>query len=95
MGAPNGDTRVPLLRVVELFVSAGLVASTITGLIWIGTIDERVSSLKDGMGKLDNAILGNRIAVLEARVMDYGTQQDRVERKIDRLLTERYGGGTP
>lgn len=67
-------------------VSSGLAAILGGGLIWVGVIDERVSTLKGA---------DSRLTALEIQVRDFATQQDRVERKVDRLLEGRYGSPGP
>lgn len=85
-------------RWFELAVSGGIVvyvaSATVAGLIWVGSIDERVSNLKDTVGSLDNVALGTRITTLETQVRLFGLQQDRIETKIDKLL-DRQSRGTP
>ena len=92
MPRPDQDES-PWLR-TEWIVSSGLAVALAAGLIWVGTIDERVAGLKDAIGGLDNVTLGNRITALEVALRHADIQQDRVERKIDRLLDRRYGGGS-
>jgi hypothetical protein len=79
---------------IEWVVSSGLGASLVAGLLWVGSIDEKVANLKDTVSKLDNYTLGNRITALEVALRHADVQQDRVERKIDRLLERRYGTGS-
>ena len=80
---------------IEWLISSGLGAAIVAGAIWVGTIDERVQTIKNTVNGLDNSTLGSRITALEVKVGDFGTQQDRVERKIDRLLDHQYGNGAP
>lgn len=79
-----------LPRWVDWAVSSGLATALVAGAIWVGSIDEKVSSLKEAVAGLDNTALGNRITALEVAIKHADLQQDRMEHKIDRLLERRY-----
>lgn len=79
-------------------VIAYLVGATISGVWWAGSIDDKVGHLDVSLDAierrfdgLDNVVLGNRITKVETQVQAFGEQQDRMERKIDRLLDRRLG----
>lgn len=86
MPQPDQDTSRAPWRGIEWLISSGLALTLAAAMIWVGTIDERVMIIRDEISKLDNYTLGNRITALEVALKHADIQQDRVERKIDRLL---------
>lgn len=70
-------------------ISSGMAVTLAGALIWVGALGQRVAQLEQD-GKDSNS-LGTRITAVEVKLTDYGAQQDRVERKIDRLLEHRAG----
>lgn len=84
-------------RIAELTFGSGVVlwiVSSAIGAIWwasetdfsIKDLRGDISQLHTQMDALDNVSLGNRITALETQVRGFGDQQDKIERKIDRLL---------
>ena len=84
-------------RWIELLFGGGIIAyligATISGIWWAATIDSTSKDLSDTVADverridgLDNVTLGNRLTAVETQVKLFDIQQDRIERKIDRLL---------
>ncbi len=103
--SPPNDPGTPWKWTELLFgggIIAYLVGATISGIWWAASIDTKTANIGDNVAAierrfdgLDNVVLGNRITKVEVEVQAFATQQDRVERKIDRLLDRRYGSGGP
>jgi hypothetical protein len=98
--APEEDG-VPWKWAQLLFGSGVLLymaSATFYGIWWAADISKdtrdvsaKVSSMERRFEGLDNVSLGNRITQVEVKMQIFGAQQDRMERKIDRLLERRYG----
>lgn len=77
-----------------------VITNIISGVQWGATIDAKFSRIDEKMtdqqaqilanaqrfSSLDNTALGNRITSLETQVKGFAGQQDKIEKKIDRLL---------
>lgn len=79
-----------------------LAGVTVSGIWWAASLDAKTNGISDSVATierrfdgLDNVVLGNRVTKVETEMQAFGTQQERVERKIDRLLERRFGSGGP
>lgn len=94
----EGNDEKPNSRWIwELAFGGGVVvwalAASVTAIWWAASMDTTVSSQGDDITTidkridgLDNVSLGNRITAIETQAKLFAVQQDRIERKIDRLL---------
>jgi len=84
-------------RAAELLFGGGVIvwalSSTIAGVWWAASTDERIqgimlqeTQLAERISGLDNVSLGNRITALETQIVASNRQLDSIEQKMDRLL---------
>jgi hypothetical protein len=80
------DIKIQASLIVNTILASVVAAGAFVAKRWISRVDEELEDLR-----LDGSRISERLAVVETKADDTTERLDRIEHKIDQLLTERRG----